>query len=205
MLIFCYTGMSKQSERVKKWRRETKSRIIEAMGGACACCAYNKCNSALALHHLNPNEKDFGLGAIRANIKSWKTIVKEIKKCILLCHNCHSEVHDGIREIPENYPTFNPLYEDYSSLIKDSKKIKESKESIKNKKQKSYCPSCNKEFCSENKYCSNACYFKSKSKIDWDSINLLEEIKTKSLLKIAKELGCSDNAVRKRLKKITST
>jgi len=188
--------MSKQSERVKKWRRETKSRIIEAMGGACACCGYNKCNAALALHHLNPNEKDFGLGAVRANIKSWKTIVKEIKKCILLCHNCHSEVHDGIREIPENYPTFNSLYEDYSFLTKKSK------ESKKNK-QKFHCPYCNKEFNTRTKYCSLDCAHKSKIKIDWDSINLLEEIKTKSLLKIGKELGCSDNAVRKRLKKIT--
>lgn len=181
--------MSKKSEYVKKWRRTTKSRIIESMGGSCACCGYNKCQSALALHHLDPSKKDFALGAIRASIKSWKTIVEEIKKCILLCHVCHCEIHEGIRVLPEKYPTFNDKFEDYKFLIKSQFKM-------------ANCPMCEKSMPAQNKYCSYTCSSKSKYKVDWDNINLSEEIKTKPVVKIAEELGCSDAAVHKRLKKM---
>ena len=50
------------------------------MGGSCVCCGYKKCDAALALHHLDPNEKDFSLGSIRANCKSWAEIVEELRK-----------------------------------------------------------------------------------------------------------------------------
>lgn len=106
--------MTKYSDRVKKWRKNCKARIIESMGGSCVICGYKKCNSALALHHLDPSQKDFGFAGIRANPKAWTTIVKELKKCVLLCHNCHYEVHDGITNIPEKCSTFNSEYEKYN-------------------------------------------------------------------------------------------
>jgi hypothetical protein len=186
--------MSKKSEHVKKWRRSTKSRIIESMGGGCVCCGYNRCQSALALHHLDPSQKDFGLGAIRASIKGWKTIVEEIKKCVLVCHNCHCEIHEGLKSVPENHNTFDPRFEDYKSLLKKSS----SKENFVIKS----CPVCKNDMPETNKYCSIACYGKSNSKVDWNNVNLSEEIKTKSIIKIAEELGCSDGAVHKRLKKL---
>jgi len=85
--------MSSRSEAVKKWRRNTKERIITAMGGKCACCGYNKCHDAMDLHHLNPNEKEFSFAAIRANPKNWDSIVQELRKCVLLCNRCHREIH----------------------------------------------------------------------------------------------------------------
>ena len=63
--------------------------------------------------------------------------------------------------------------------------------------------SCGKEITNLNrKFCSELCYRKSTRKIDWDSINLEEEIKTKSILSLAKELGVSDNAIHKMLKRM---
>ena len=38
-------------------------------------------------------QKDFSLSSTRANPKNWDSIVKELKKCILLCSNCHKEHH----------------------------------------------------------------------------------------------------------------
>lgn len=106
--------MSKQSEKVKRWRKRCKERIIEAMGGSCCCCGYNKCMWALALHHLNPDEKEMTLSSIRANPKNWNIIVKELRKCILVCHNCHSEIHAGERLIPDNVYKFNESFIEYN-------------------------------------------------------------------------------------------
>jgi len=108
--------MSKQSEKVKTWRKNSKSRIIDSMGGKCCICSYCKCNNALSLHHLDPSIKEFGFGAIRANCKNWESIVNELRKCILLCNNCHSEVHAGISIIPIDAPKFNEDFADYKSI-----------------------------------------------------------------------------------------
>lgn len=62
-------------------------------GGKCAICGYNRCLLALEFHHLDPLEKDF---SISSRMTSWKAIVKELDKCVLLCANCHREVHDGL-------------------------------------------------------------------------------------------------------------
>jgi len=107
--------MSKQSEYVKSWRKRSKARIIESMGGSCAICGYNKCVSALALHHLDPNSKDFNLSDALKNAKSWDKIVNELRKCALLCHNCHCEVHEKLINVPEDAPKFNEELFDYKN------------------------------------------------------------------------------------------
>lgn len=88
--------MSVSSERVKAWRKRTKAKIVEEMGGKCCICGYKRCQSALALHHLDPTTKEFGFGALRASPKSWSKIQEEMKKCILVCNNCHAEIHEGV-------------------------------------------------------------------------------------------------------------
>jgi 5-methylcytosine-specific restriction endonuclease McrA len=100
------------SEKVKRWRKNTKRRIIAAMGGSCRHCGYDKCDEALECHHIDPTEKEFGFGAMRANPKSWERIVVELRKCVLLCANCHREVHAGL--IPDNFvSSFNEEWIDY--------------------------------------------------------------------------------------------
>ena len=42
--------MSLSSERVKKWRKESKSAIVDGFGGKCAICGYNKCHDAFDIH-----------------------------------------------------------------------------------------------------------------------------------------------------------
>ncbi len=108
--------MSKQSEKVKRWRKRTKERIILAMGGKCCFCGYNKCSSALSLHHLDPSKKEFGLGAVRGSPKSWNKIVIELRKCILVCNNCHAEIHEGVLLVPLNVSIFNESFIEYNIL-----------------------------------------------------------------------------------------
>ena len=63
-------------------------------GGKCEKCGYNKCIAALDFHHLNPLEKDFSIGN-KGYTRSWENIKKEIDKCILVCANCHREIHSN--------------------------------------------------------------------------------------------------------------
>jgi hypothetical protein len=83
--------------RCKKSREERRKKAYLLLGNKCSICGYDKCMSALAMHHKNPQEKKFNLSNSWG--LSWKVIEPEIKKCILLCCRCHAEVHDGITKI----------------------------------------------------------------------------------------------------------
>ena len=99
--------MSKSSDMVKKWRQSVKTIVVECLGGCCQICGYKRCKNALELHHINPDEKDFGFGSIMSPCRSWKVIYQEAKKCILLCSNCHREVHHGVTKMPKKWVRFD--------------------------------------------------------------------------------------------------
>ena len=84
---------------VSRRRKKLREMAREYKGGKCIKCGYNKCQRALSFHHINPKEKDFDLSS-RGLTRSWERIKKEIDKCVLLCANCHMEVHDGITQLP---------------------------------------------------------------------------------------------------------
>lgn len=79
-------------ESVTKRRRLLKQKAIDYKGGKCEKCGYDKCNAALDFHHLDPDTKDFALG-VTGQTRSWERIKAEIDKCILVCSNCHREIH----------------------------------------------------------------------------------------------------------------
>ncbi len=86
-------------EAVKRRRKKLRQMAREYLGGKCAICGYNKCQRALSFHHKDSSKKEFGLSA-RGLTRSWDKIKAEIEKCVLLCSNCHMEVHDGISQLP---------------------------------------------------------------------------------------------------------
>ena len=87
-----------KSEAVIDWKKRVKIKLIEYKGGKCQICGYNKCISALEFHHKNPEEKDF---TISGQSKSFEKLKVEADKCVLVCSNCHREIHEGITECPE--------------------------------------------------------------------------------------------------------
>jgi 5-methylcytosine-specific restriction endonuclease McrA len=72
---------------------------IDALGGKCSVCGYSKNLAALDLHHKNPNQKD--------NVREPSRIFIDYDRFILLCSNCHKEIHnpsyalDLARKIPK--------------------------------------------------------------------------------------------------------
>ena len=72
-------------------RRLVKQKAVDYLGGKCSKCGYNKCVGALDFHHLNPLEKDPSYSLFKTIFND--RLKKELDKCILLCSNCHRELH----------------------------------------------------------------------------------------------------------------
>ena len=79
-------------------RRAIKKQLVKYKGGKCEICGYDKCLSALHFHHKNPNQKDFSLSDYTKRNKKvdMSILYEEVDKCILVCANCHAEIHDRI-------------------------------------------------------------------------------------------------------------
>ena len=85
-------------EAVQKRRDKLKLLAVEYKGGKCCICGYSKYIGALEFHHLNPNNKDFGISS-KGYTRSFDLVKKELDKCILVCSNCHKEIHANIINI----------------------------------------------------------------------------------------------------------
>lgn len=88
-----------EAEAVQRRRDKVKLMSIAYKGGKCQCCGYNKYVGALEFHHINSEEKDFGISA-KGYTRSWKRVKEELDKCILVCANCHREIHGNIIPCP---------------------------------------------------------------------------------------------------------
>jgi len=73
-----------------RWIQKKKDAVIDK-GGCCSRCGYNKCLDALEFHHLDPSTKEFDWAKLK--MRSNKAISLELSKCILVCSNCHREIH----------------------------------------------------------------------------------------------------------------
>jgi hypothetical protein len=76
-----------------------KVECVKYKGGKCIVCNYDKYIGALDFHHVNPEEKEFNIAQLRSY--SLEFLIKELDKCVLLCKNCHAEVHHGLVDLKE--------------------------------------------------------------------------------------------------------
>lgn len=110
------TNTDKQKEAQKKYYSKNKAAfaarqrnqriraqktIATLKQPGCARCGYRTCLSALEFHHIDPKLKDAELR--RAIRDKWpdKRIKAEIAKCVLLCSNCHREIHEELWDLDE--------------------------------------------------------------------------------------------------------
>lgn len=81
-----------------KSRESGKSLAVQYKGGKCSNCGYNRCESALDFHHMDPSKKEHEINILIKNRVQFDSLKKELDKCVLLCSNCHREHHAGFVE-----------------------------------------------------------------------------------------------------------
>ena len=80
------------SQTIRALKR--KLQLVEMLGGQCSLCGYDRNLSALHFHHKDSTQKNFKLGLRILSNKKMSSILDEVKKCELLCANCHAEEHN---------------------------------------------------------------------------------------------------------------
>lgn len=188
--------MTTNFEQMKKWRKRTTDAMEYIMGAECCVCGYNKTTWALHYHHIDPSKKVFNLSKVRSDSIPWEDIENELRKCVVLCANCHAEVHAGLIT-----PTFVSSFSE-ERLAELCTRCKNCGTLIHHK---GYF------------FCNHSCRSKHSAKVAeerklqreeesvWSKISAVELLykHNGNVLKASKEVGLSDNAVRKRLKKET--
>ena len=80
---------------VSERRRKLKEKAVMVRGGHCQICGYNKHQGVLEFHHVDAASKSFGISG-GGYSRSWASIQAEMKKCVLVCANCHREIELGL-------------------------------------------------------------------------------------------------------------
>lgn len=181
--------MSKSYEYKQRWRVKAKEWVIEYAGGHCQGCGYDRYRGNLTFHHPDPDNKKDEIGRLIRDTAGWKKILAEADRCVLVCTNCHGEIHAGLRSCPEI---------DLSVRTRKLEEI-ESRKPIPKTGKFHYCPVCGEMINKTKKFCSQECVHKSQEKVKWPD-NLATLVERSSKRAIAKNLGVSDKAVAKRLK-----
>ena len=172
----------KKSEEVMRAQKRKKIHAVNSFGGKCQICDYNKCVEALEFHHIDETGKEASPSYIIMRW-AWERVKRELEKCVLVCANCHREIHakkkEGVDVELKNY---------IKPWIKKN------------------CDGCSIDFDTkdkEQKFCSTKCSHFSQRKVKRptkEELKILIDEKV-SWLQMGKMFGVSDNAVRKWAKK----
>ena len=132
----------KQKERGLKRKIE----LIKYKGGKCEICGYDKNIAVFEFHHVDPTKKFFALDLRHLSNTTIDKIKEEADKCILVCANCHREIHN---------PNLNK--KDVENYISNS-----STNNIRTfgtKHKLSICENCGKEYkyVKGKRFCSDEC------------------------------------------------
>ena len=85
---WCKSCCNKRVGEIHAMRKYLLYNIKKYAG--CAFCGTVR-PQVLVFHHTNPNTKNFGIGD--AHFCSLKSLFNELRKTIVLCRNCHAELH----------------------------------------------------------------------------------------------------------------
>ena len=94
-----YKGNSRRRELLNKnanIRAHFITEFIRRHKLFCGCqrCGYKKSHYSLDYHHVSDKKYQ----ATKMKTLSIKTVKKELRKCIVLCSNCHCEIHEELNK-----------------------------------------------------------------------------------------------------------
>lgn len=173
---------------ITKFYQVRKQRIVYTMGGQCALCGYNKNIQALEMHHIDPQEKDFTFSDTK-KYHTWEELSIEMQKCVLLCANCHREIHYPLdEENPiELKSSYNPERSaEIQALITQEKT-----------KTKHFCIDCGKEITRNAQRCQKCAELHNRRVERPEREVFKQEIRTTPFTVLGEKYNVSDNAIRK--------
>jgi len=86
--------------RQNKLRAITKERMTQLFNNRCKKCNLVFPPICFDFHHLDPSKKDLGISKLKTY--RWERILAELKKCIMVCANCHRLIHEELGWNPMN-------------------------------------------------------------------------------------------------------
>lgn len=81
----------RENQKRSYWKKRNFVNEYKSSRG-CSICEKEFRSYCLDFHHIDDSEKDFNVGA---SLSSWKKLESELEKCIVVCANCHREIHYG--------------------------------------------------------------------------------------------------------------
>jgi hypothetical protein len=102
--ITCKNKSHQSYEAQKSRGLARKLELIKAAGGRCTMCGYDSNLAALVFHHLDTDEKNFKLDMRSLSNRKSSVVRAEARKCILVCRNCHAELHNPHLDLADLVP-----------------------------------------------------------------------------------------------------
>jgi len=81
-----------KAKRIENWKKVFK--FFE--GRRCMVCGFESDLPIYELHHHDQEGKETNVSKIMHH--SWEKVERELRKCILVCANCHRAIHHLERE-----------------------------------------------------------------------------------------------------------
>lgn len=85
-----------ENNKRRERKNKTKNQAISYLGGKCYACNSTIDSVGFDFHHIDPSLKRFGISTRKLFNDE---LIRELKKCVLLCCYCHRKVHSGVLSI----------------------------------------------------------------------------------------------------------
>jgi hypothetical protein len=119
-----------QEERLMKVNDRIlfKERLMKMTGhSSCSICGYRGVNIAsLEFHHRDKSAKSFNIGTVcRGNVPTipLEDVIEEVKKCDVLCSNCHVSKHVNVKKVEDNIDEIRKMADNFSCWRKLTRRV----------------------------------------------------------------------------------